>query len=137
MIITLPVFREIKAKHAKEIIEILLEEKQPFNILANLKDISFEPVLPEHITSNFTEVILFTIANYTLRSSYIESGNFIFEAGFGEENFGSVVKVPLDSILQISEEETPLFINVSATLPKTPKPKNPFEANPRNKKFLN
>jgi hypothetical protein len=43
--------------------------------------------------------------------------------------------VPIDNIIQITQEEVPLFINVAATLPKQ-KPKNPFALNPRNKKFI-
>ena len=136
MIITHPHFRQIKTKHAKEVLEILLNNQDAFSILSNLEDISFNPILPQHISSNFSEVILFTLANYTLQSAYIDKESLIFEAGFGEENFGSVVTVPLDSIIQITQDETPLFVNVSATLPKEEKPKNPFEANPRNKKFL-
>ena len=37
----------------------------------------------------------------------------IFEAGFGSDNFGSVVSVPLLSIMQIIIDETPVFINLS------------------------
>jgi len=136
MIINLPYFRDLKAKHATEILSVLLKENEPFTILAHLPAISFNPALPEHITSKFTEAIVFAIANYTLESAYINENNFIFEAGFGEENIGSVVTVPIDNIIQITQEEIPLFINITATLPKQEKPKNPFALNPRNKKFL-
>ena len=136
MIINLPYFRDLKAKHATEILSVLLERNEPFNILAHLPAISFNPALPEYITSQFTDTIIFAIANYTLESAHINDNNFIFEAGFGEENIGSVVTVPIDSIIQITQEEIPLFINVTATLPKQEKPKNPFALNPRNKKFI-
>jgi len=136
MIINLPYFRDLKEKHAKEILELLLQRDDEFSILANTKAITFDPPLPENITSLFTDVIVFAIANYTLQSAHIKDENFIFEAGFGEENIGSVVTVPLYSILQITEDEVPLFINASATLPKEEKPKNPFAMNPRNKKFI-
>ena len=135
MIINETFFRDLKAKHAKEILFALLEKNEPFAILAHLAAISFNPALPEHITSQFTDAIMFAIANYTLESSYINENNFIFEAGFGKENIGSVVTVPIDNIIQITQEEVPLFINVAATLPKQ-KPKNPFALNPRNKKFI-
>jgi len=139
MLKNLEVFREIKKKHAKEILEFLLNEKEEFDILCVTSEINFNPKLPEHISNSFGDIILFSLANYTLQSAYIENENLIFEAGFGEENFGSVVTVPIESILQIAKEETPLFINVTASIPKPKpqKPKNPFEMNPRNKKFMN
>ena len=37
----------------------------------------------------------------------------IFEAGFGSENFGSVVTVPLLRIMQIIVDETPVLINLA------------------------
>jgi len=139
MLKNLEAFREIKKKHAKEILEFLLNEKEEFDILCVTSEIDFNPKLPEHISSSFGDIILFSLANYTLQSAYIENENLIFEAGFGEENFGSVVTVPIESILQITKEETPLFINITASIPKPKpqKPKNPFEMNPRNKKFMN
>ncbi|WP_024789965.1 hypothetical protein [Lebetimonas sp. JH292] len=136
MIIETQEFRNLKTKQAKEILSLLLEINMPFNILCSLNGINFNPALPEHISSAFKEVIIFTLANYTLESSYIENEKLIFEAGFGEENFGSVVSVPVENIIQITEGETPLFINIAATLPKPQKPKNPFAMNPRNKKFI-
>jgi hypothetical protein len=136
MIVNLPYFRELKAKHAKDILMILLERDESFSILAHTPTINFSPTLPQNITKQFTDVIMFAIANYTLESAHILDDNFIFEAGFGEENIGSVVTVPIESIIQITQEEIPLFINVTATLPKQEKPKNPFALNPRNKKFI-
>jgi len=136
MIVSLPYFREIKTKHAKEILMILLERDEPFSILAHTPAINFEPELPENITKQFTDVIIFAIANYTLQSAHILDENLIFEAGFGEENIGSVVTVPIENIIQITQDEVPLFVNAAATLPKEEKPKNPFAANPRNKKFI-
>jgi len=136
MIINLPYFREIKTKHAKEILMLLLERDDSFSILAHLPSINFNPELPDHIKEQFTEIIHFAIANYTLQSAHISDENFIFEAGFGQENIGSVVTVPIENIVQISQEEVPLFINTAATLPKPQKPKNPFSVNPRNKKFI-
>ncbi len=136
--------RPIKLKHAKEILSLLISKQFEFDILCVTDKITFNPSLPEHITSSFGELILFSLANYTLSSALIENENLIFEAGFGEENFGSQVSVPIKYILQITHDETPLFINVTATFeePKTDKehnetPKNPFELNPRNKKFMN
>ncbi|PHR53601.1 MAG: hypothetical protein COA44_15160, partial [Arcobacter sp.] len=73
-----------------------------------------------------------------------------FEAGFGADNLGSVVTVPLLGIMQIIIDETPIFVNLaSPTETKVTEAKNnPSEnsgqkssmeallANPENKKFL-
>lgn len=136
MIVNLPYFREIKEQHAKDILMILLERDEPFSVLAHTPAIKFDPELPKNITEQFTDVIMFAIANYTLQSAHISDDNFVFEAGFGEENIGSVVTVPISNIIQITQDEVPLFVNAAATLPKEEKPKNPFAANPRNKKFI-
>ncbi len=139
MIITNLDFINLKTKHAKEILALLIAAQDEFDILCALEGIEFNPDLPPHISSAFKDVIVFSLANYTLSTATIEEDYLTFEAGFGEENFGSVVKVPVENIIQITQEETPLFINVAATLPKPKKeekPKNPFELNPRNKKFL-
>jgi len=137
MLKNIETFRGIKTAHAKDILNFLLSEEEEFDILCNSEDISFSPALPSHISSAFGDIIVFSIAGYTLSTAHIENNKLIFEAGFGEENFGSVVSVPLEDIIQITKDETPLFINITATLPKPKKPKNPFELNPRNKKFMN
>ena len=136
MVKNIEAFRNIKKHHAKEILTFLISENEEFDILCNTEEITFSPELPSHISSAFKEIILFSLANYTLSTAHIENENLVFEAGFGEENFGSVVSVPLDSIIQILKDEMPLFINITATIPKPKKPKNPFELNPRNKKFM-
>ena len=136
MVKNIEAFRNIKKHHAKEILTFLISENEEFDILCNTEEVTFSPELPSHISSAFKEIILFSLANYTLSTAHIENENLVFEAGFGEENFGSVVSVPLDSIIQILKDEMPLFINITATIPKPKKPKNPFELNPRNKKFM-
>jgi len=137
MIKNLEFFREIKNHHAKEILSFLLKEHEEFDLLCVTDEITFNPQLPDHIKSAFGDIILFSLANYTLQSAKIIEQNLEFEAGFGEENFGSLVKVPIESILQITKDEAPLFVNITATIPKPKKPKNPFATNPRNKKFMN
>jgi len=131
-------FINLKIKHAREILGLLLVAAEEFDILCSLEGIEFNPELPKHIKENFKDVILFSLANYTLSTAKILDDYIEFEAGFGEENFGSVVRVPIGNIVQISQEEAPLFINITASLPKPKKekPKNPFELNPRNKKLL-
>ena len=124
-------FIQIKKEHAKEILHLLLNNQEEFLVLAYLKAISFNPTLPKHIIKNFDEAVLFAIASYTLQTAHIKDDNLIFEAGFGEENFGSIVTIPLANIIQILQED-PLFINPFATIIT----KNPFLQNPKNRKFL-
>ena len=128
-------FIQIKKEHAKEILYLLLDSKEEFSVVAYLQAISFNPTLPKHIMENFDEAILFILANYTLQSAHIKDDNLIFEAGFGKESFGSKVSIPLANIIQIIQNNTPLFINPFANIiVKTPK--NPFLQNPKNNKFL-
>jgi hypothetical protein len=71
----------------------------------------------------------------------------VFEAGFGAENFGSVVTVPLLSILQVIVDETPLLINLASYKKETKVTKTAdeggvensmasFLSNPENSKFI-
>jgi hypothetical protein len=131
-------FRKIKEAHAKELLDFMLKNSEDFEIVCNTKEVSFNPELPKHISSAFGELIIFALANYTLQSAHFENDNLVFEAGFGEENFGSVVSVPIYAIVQITEQNAPLFINPAATLPKKEKEikENPFALNPRNQKFM-
>ena len=129
-------FIQIKKEHAKEILYLLFDNKEEFSVVAYLKAISFNPNLPNHIIENFDEAILFILANYTLQSAHIKDDNLIFEAGFGKENFGSEVTIPLSNIIQIIQNNTPLFVNPFANIINK-NPKNPFLQNPKNRKFLN
>ena len=128
-------FIQIKKEHAKEILYLLLDNKEEFSVIAYLKAISFNPTLPKHIMEEFDDAILFILANYTLQSAHIKDDTLIFETGFGKENFGSKVSIPLTNIIQILQNNTPLFINPFANL-ITENPKNPFLQNPKNKKLL-
>ena len=140
-------FREIMIKHSSEVIEYLFDGDIEFSILTSLSNITFDPPLPEYITTDFKPITLFTLAGYTYESARLDDGILSFEAGFGRENFGSLVSVPLYAILQIIVENTPIFINLS-TPPedKEEKPKDKkdgikksmdiFLSNPNNKKLL-
>ncbi|WP_281950333.1 hypothetical protein [Nitrosophilus kaiyonis] len=134
-------FAAILKNHATSLIKYLLEKDQPFAVLTDTKRVKFDPDLPQDIKSNFSEFTLFMIMNYTFESARIENGNLIFEAGFGPNNFGSIVKVPIESILQIIVDETPIFVNLTATVikQKSENAKNSMEAllsNPENQKLL-
>ena len=132
-------FSIILKNHAIDIITYLFEKNQEFGVLVDISAVTFDPMLPEDIMQQLPEFTLFMLANYTYESAKVEESTLIFEAGFGAQNFGSVVSVPIESILQIIVDETPIFVNLTASIAQKPKPKNSMEAllsNPENRKFL-
>ncbi|ACZ12650.1 hypothetical protein [Sulfurospirillum deleyianum] len=138
-------FHGMMKRHTREIVELLLQKGVHFSILTNISDVTFDPMLPESITQNFKPITMFFLAGYTFESTYIQEDMVYFEAGFGSDNFGSLVSVPLDGILQIVIEEVPLFINLSTPSkiakkePKEKGIKRSMEAlmsNPENQKLI-
>ncbi len=135
-------FINLMRYHIKEVIELLLEKEEYFSILTNITNINFDPKLPPHIEESFKPITLFVVAEYTFESCSIDDENLYFEAGFGSENIGSFVTIPLGSIVQIIIDETPILINMSMEQKKTDKSKgvekstNIFLSNPKNKKIL-
>lgn len=133
-------YKEIIEKQIEEITKFLLNKNQEFSIVVNTKNLIFSPVLPSEIMENILDFSLFTLSNYTFTTVRVEDGFLYFEAGFGSENFGSLVKVPLYSILQIVIDDSILYLNPSATVEKfsegnIEKSKNVFKSNPNNKRF--
>lgn len=106
-------FASIMQKNIQELLVYFFEKEQNFGILCQIEDVSFDPVLPEEIESNFREMTLFFLAGYTFETAHITDGFLVFEAGFGAENIGSVVSVPLNAIMQVIVDETPVLINLS------------------------
>lgn len=135
-------------RHIQELIIHFFEQEQNFGILCKVDNVDFDPILPESIASEFRSLTLFFLAGYTFETARIEDEFLIFEAGFGADNFGSVVSVPLLSIMQVIVDETPLLINLASyKKEKTVVVKvsneggvknsmDVFLSNPENKKFL-
>jgi hypothetical protein len=141
-------FAQLMKKNIKELIVLFFQKEQNFGILCKIEDVSFEPQLPESINTEFRPLTLFFLAGYTFETARIENDLLIFEAGFESENFGSIVSVPLLSILQIIVDETPVLINISTYKEEESKEKDSvdesgvknsmasFLSNPENSKFL-
>ncbi len=135
-------FSQLMKMHIAEILELLMQRGQFFSILTNISNITFDPPLPAEITANFKPITLFVVAEYTFESSSIDDDFLYFEAGFGQQNVGSVVTVPLNSIVQILIEETPIFINLAMELVPEKKEENIkkstniFLSNPENKGLI-
>ncbi len=139
-------FVDLMQRHIEEVMLYLFDNDQNFGILCKIEHLTFEPELPEHITSEFRPMTLFYLAGYTYDSARIDGDRLIFEAGFGPENIGSFVTVPLPSIMQIIIDETPIFINHAVYKPSEQKEEQSgggvensmaaFLSNPENQKFL-
>jgi len=143
-------YANLMQKHIVDILSHLFEKEQSFGILCKIETLSFEPELPSDITSEFRPMTLFFLAGYTFESARLGKDTLSFEAGFGADNLGSVVTVPLLGIMQIIIDETPIFVNLSSpeetsqTKAKNNESlkggeKSSMEAllsNPENKKFL-
>jgi len=113
-------YRDLMIKQLKEQLIFLLQNSIDFSIVVNMDSgVDFNPPLSEEITSSFREFTLFTISGYTFTSAFVKDDEFIFEAGFGRENVGAIVYVDLDRILQIVIGETPIFINITASVEKS------------------
>ena len=78
-------YADMMQKHIVDILSHLFEKDQTFGILCKIETLSFEPELPNEITSEFRPMTLFFLAGYTFESARIEKNTLIFEAGFGTE----------------------------------------------------
>lgn len=146
-IIKNPSFARLMETHVRDILIYLFECDQNFGILCKIEHLTFDPPLPETISNEFRAMTLFFLAGYTFESARLENSMLYFEAGFGQENIGSLVSVPLLSIVQIIIDDTPAFVNlalppeqsISVNIEKNEGVKNSmssFLSNPENQKFL-
>jgi len=140
-------FAYIMQKNIQDLLIHLFDKDQNFGVLCKIEDVSFEPPLPEEINREFREMTLFFLAGYTFETARIIGSNLVFEAGFGSDNYGSLVNVPLLSIMQVIVDETPLLINLANYTKEIEVPKKvedvgvensmaSFLSNPENSKFL-
>ncbi len=141
-------FAKLMKKNITDLIIHFFNKEQNFGILCKISDITFEPELPKNISGEFRPLTLFFLAGYTFETARIVDNCLVFEAGFGVDNFGSIVTVPLLSIMQVIVDETPVLINlatyVNEVKTKSVKVDNggvensmaSFLSNPENSKFL-
>lgn len=109
-----PQFQEIMQEHIFNTIEFLFDTNQEFGVACEIEHVKFEPILPEYIQETLPIVTLFMLANYSFESASLDEDYLQFEAGFGKENFGSFVQIPLLAIKQIYVEEYPILINITS-----------------------
>ena len=138
------ILHDILTHNVQNVLEYLIDNQISFSILCDMKGVSFNPILPDDIMETFKEITLFTLGGYTLSTAQIQDDSIIFEAGFGKINFGSIVTVKLERIIQVLIDENPLAINITATMDFEEKPQDEgiaksFEAllnNPENQKLF-
>ena len=136
-------YKKLITRHTKESISYLMDLGVEFAITANLKGLTFTPELPNSIKSRLANFSLFVLSNYTYTTVILGENELTFEAGFGSENFASVVTVPYISIFQIVIGESIISINTLATVDDLQidlnvhnKSFNAFKNNPFNKKLI-
>jgi hypothetical protein len=108
-----PEYRTLIQTHISQTIGYLFEKNQEFALACEIKYITFTPELPPSIKETFDETVLFILSGYTFESAQLEEEYFSFEAGFGSDNFGSTVSVPLLAIKQIFVADNPIVINLA------------------------
>jgi len=135
-----PEYKALIKKHIEETIVYFFKQDQEFAIACDMQHVSFSPALPQSITETFKETVLFLVMNYSFESAKIEDNYFSFEAGFGSENFGATVTMPLLAIKQVFLGDHPVVFNLAhPEIPKKKIVKNSMETllnNPENKKLL-
>jgi hypothetical protein len=139
-----PEYRTLIQTHIFETIKYLFNKNKEFALACEVKYITFSPDLPADIKNSFDDTVLFILSGFTFESAQLHEESFSFEAGFGSENFGSTVSLPLLAIKQIFVGENPIVINHANPVIESEKKENAskkssMEAllkNPENKKLL-
>lgn len=136
-------YKSLVSSQIKETMKYLISIDEEFAITANIKGITFNPELPETIYNQLSAFSLFILANYTYSTLELDDEYIYFEAGFGKENFGSLVKIPFNAIFQIIVDESILFVNSTATVQnffnireQKNKSLNAFKKNPHNEELI-
>jgi len=134
-------FTKYMENHINELVEYLLTTEQNFGLVCKLENVEFNPPLPDHIKETLNQITLFFLAGYTFESTRLDAGFVSFEAGFGSENFGSIVTLPVLAVMQLIVEETPIFVNIAPPRPKESDGSIDMSmaalmANPQNRKLL-
>lgn len=110
-------------KNTSYIISLMLSSGVEFGVICSTDGVVFEPELPDEIKKHIKPISLFVLSNYSFESAYLngEDDTLCFEAGFGADNYASLVTIDLDSIIQIVVEDTPVYINICAGKQKSKK----------------
>ena len=107
-------------QQCRETIHFLKKNEIFFNLICEIKNVSFDPPLPKEILESFQNCSLFALAGYTFDSLTLLQNGIMFEAGFGSDNIGSYVQIDYKHILQIAvtslkDHNVPLFIRLNSS----------------------
>jgi stringent starvation protein B len=108
-----PAYKELMKEHIYATVEYMFDKNQEFGVACETINVNFEPNLPTELRESLPEVTLFMLANYSFETANIDTDYISFEAGFGSENFGALVHIPLLAVKQIFVDEYPILINVA------------------------
>jgi hypothetical protein len=111
-------FKDLMEQQIDTIIDYLLKNNEEFSIVANIDGVNFEPKIPKSIYNTFSNFTLFALQGYTYSTIEIKNNHISFEAGFGKENFGSIVTMPFYAIFQITINNSILFLNPTSSVEK-------------------
>jgi len=105
-------YQELMKEHIYATVEYMFNQDQEFGIACETSNVNFNPELPSKLKASLPDVTLFMLANYSFETASIDTEYISFEAGFGSENFGSLVHIPLLAVKQIFVDEYPILINI-------------------------
>jgi len=108
-------FKLLMQEHILSTIEYLFNNNQEFAIMCEIAPVSFNPELPLDIMESFSDMTIFMLTNYGFESATIDNNMLIFETGFGSDNIGSVVSIPILAIKQIIIDQYPILINIASS----------------------
>ncbi len=108
-------YKELMQNHILATIEYLFDANQEFGIACEISAVSFSPNLPKELQESLPEITLFMLANYSFETASVDQHYLSFEAGFGPDNFGSLVEIPLLAIKQLFVDEYPILLNVTSS----------------------
>lgn len=107
-------FHELMKLSLYKSIDILMREKIEFSVVANTSLISFDPPLKGELCSLLNQpFMLFALGGYTFSSLILYKDKISFHAGFGADDYESIVEVKLAGISQIKVEDSIIFVNFS------------------------
>jgi len=109
-----PQYKELMKEHILATVEYLFNSNQEFGIACEISVVEFSPNLPNELQDSLPEVTLFMLANYSFETASVNSDTISFEAGFGVENIGALVTIPLLAIKQVFVGEFPILINIAS-----------------------
>ena len=108
-------YKELMQNHILATIEYLFDANQEFGVACEISTVSFSPDLPSNLHESLPEITLFMLANYSFETASVDQHYLSFEAGFGTDNFGALVQIPLLAVKQLFVDEYPILLNITSS----------------------